>query len=133
MGKSIVAEPTPWPTPTPQPPQSSTDPGTSPPGTSDATTGATPKGNKADWIREEDYPSAALRAVEEGAVTISVAISAEGRVSGCTVTGSSGHAALDQATCRLYALRARYAPARDASGTPVPTTLTDHVRWQIPR
>lgn len=90
-------------------------------------------GNRAGWITAEDYPSAAIRAEEEGTVTISVRIGADGRVGACMVTGSSGHAALDGATCRLYQRRARFTPARDDAGTPVASTYVDRVRWELPR
>ena len=90
-------------------------------------------GNRAAWITADDYPSAAIRAEEEGIVTISVRIGADGRVGACMVTGSSGHAALDGATCRLYQRRARFAPALDDAGTPTASTYVDRVRWELPR
>lgn len=95
--------------------------------------GAQVQGNRASWITAEDYPSAALRAEEEGIVAISVRVGADGRVSGCTVTGSSGHAALDTATCRLYQRRARFTPARDDLGNPIEASYADRVRWELPQ
>ena len=50
-----------------------------------------------------------------------------------TVTGSSGHPALDAATCRLYPRRARFSAARDGAGNPIESTYADRVRWQLPR
>jgi protein TonB len=94
--------------------------------------GARVAGNRATWITADDYPSAALRAEEEGVVSISVRIGADGRVSACMVTGSSGHAALDAATCRLYQRRARFSPAVDDAGTAIASTYVDRVRWELP-
>jgi protein TonB len=91
------------------------------------------QGNRAAWITTDDYPSAALRAEEEGVVTITVRVGADGRVGACTVTGSSGHGALDAATCRLYQRRARFTPARDDAGNAIETSYTDRVRWELPR
>jgi len=39
---------------------------------------------------------------------------------------------LDDATCRLYSQRARFTPARDADGNPIPAQRTDRYHWQIP-
>jgi protein TonB len=94
--------------------------------------GARVAGNRAAWITADDYPSAAVRAEEEGVVSISVRIGADGRVSDCMVTGSSGHAALDAATCRLYQRRARFTPAVDDAGTAIASTYVDRIRWELP-
>ena len=64
---------------------------------------------------------------------ISVAIGTDGRVTSCRVTAPSGSSALDQATCRLYAQRARFTPARDAGGAVVEGRYSDRVRWELPR
>lgn len=70
-------------------------------------------------IRDRDYPRAARAARREGSVTVRFTVSPEGRVHDCIVAHASGDAALDAATCRLIERRFRYAPARDATGTPV--------------
>jgi protein TonB len=90
------------------------------------------KGNRANWVTSEDYPAAAIRDGEEGAVAISVRVGADGRVISCQVTASSGHAALDEATCRVYSKRAHFTPALAADGAPVETGYADRVRWQLP-
>lgn len=95
--------------------------------------GASPKGRRANWITTEDYPGSAQRAGEEGTTAIKVQIDEEGRVTSCSVTGSSGSAALDDATCKLYQRRARFNPAKDAAGNPMATTYNDRVRWQLPK
>ncbi|MEH3100541.1 energy transducer TonB [Sphingomonas adhaesiva] len=91
------------------------------------------RGERASWITNDDYPPSAIRAEEQGTVAITVAVDADGRVSTCSVTQSSGSAALDQATCRLYAKRARFDAARDDGGARVASTYSDRVRWQLPR
>ncbi|QJU58594.1 TonB family protein [Sphingomonas sp. AP4-R1] len=95
--------------------------------------GAVPAGNRAEWVTNDDYPTAALRAEVEGSVGIDVTIDARGRVSDCIVTASSGSDLLDQATCRIYARRARFTPALNEAGQPVAAHRADRVRWQIPR
>lgn len=81
---------------------------------------------------DEDYPASAVRAGEQGTVRYRLEIGADGRVTGCTVTASSGSAALDSTTCRLLRSRARFAPARDGDGSPVPDTAEGAITWRLP-
>lgn len=90
-------------------------------------------GNRGSWITTDDYPGAALRAEEQGVVSLAVQVGSDGRVTGCSVTASSGSATLDSAACRLYQRRARFEPARDDAGNAVATSYNDRVRWQLPR
>lgn len=94
---------------------------------------ASPRGRRANWITTDDYPGSAQRAGDEGTTAISVQIDESGRVTSCSVTGSSGSSVLDDATCRLYQRRARFNPAKDPAGNPMATTYSDRVRWQLPR
>lgn len=93
---------------------------------------AVPEKNWRNWITTDDYPTAALRQEIQGTVIISVMIGTDGRVRSCLVTQSSGSKLLDDATCRLYSQRARFTPARDADGNPIPAQRTDRYHWQIP-
>jgi periplasmic protein TonB len=88
-------------------------------------------GNLQGLISGDDYPASALEREEEGAVTVSLTIGTNGRVSGCSVTSSSGSRALDQATCRILQGRARFTPARDSNGNPTTDTFTQRIRWQL--
>jgi periplasmic protein TonB len=83
------------------------------------------------FSNEDDYPSAARRAEEEGTVRVRLSISASGRVESCTVTGSSGSSSLDSTTCRIFERRFRYRPAEDSNGNPVADTVTQSVRWVL--
>lgn len=94
--------------------------------------GPIPKGSKTSWIAAEDYPDAALRAAEQGAVTVQLAINSSGGVAGCDVVKSSGSAALDGTTCRMIQRRARYKPATDGGGRPVAGVDRHTVRWTLP-
>ena len=86
-------------------------------------TGAGGGSTKPRWtsgtIDRRDYPRDASRAGATGSVTVTLDITADGRVSGCTVARSSGTPSLDTATCRLIEQRFRFEPARDAAGNPV--------------
>ena len=81
-----------------------------------------------------DYPRAAKRARAGGTVLVRYTVGTDGRVSGCTVTQSSGNVDLDSVTCTLVERRFRYEPARDAQGRPVTDTLTGrHIWWTEPK
>jgi periplasmic protein TonB len=84
-------------------------------------------------ISWNDYPPAAQREGREGTVGFSIEVDTNGRPSGCDVTASSGHADLDEATCRLLLSRARFAPARDGNEVAVVSRYSSRVRWQIDR
>jgi protein TonB len=84
-------------------------------------------------INGEDYPASALRAeVGNVATRVVLTIGVDGRVADCRVSRSSGNAAIDAATCRVLARRARFRPARDSNGTPVSSTVSGKLRWVMP-
>lgn len=93
---------------------------------------AVARGTLAAWMGDADYPSAALRARQEGAVVVKLAIARTGDVAACDVVKTSGSAALDAETCRIFKRRARYKPALDAGGNPVDSIDHHTVRWQLP-
>lgn len=94
--------------------------------------GAAPRGNPGTWVTNGDYRSRWIREGLTGSARFSLSIDATGRVTGCTITRSTGHAALDEATCQLVTRRARFDAARDASGKPVAGTYANTVTWNIP-
>jgi protein TonB len=91
-----------------------------------------PRGNQANWVRQEDYPTRAIQLELEGLTRVKLEVSASGRVTDCTVTASSGHELLDNAACAKLADRARFNPATDTSGQVSEGTFTTSVRWQLP-
>jgi TonB family protein len=93
---------------------------------------ARPPVHVAGTITNDDYPAAAIRAEEEGSVSVRLQVSADGRVESCTVARSSGSAVLDSTTCQLLSARARFEPARDAGGRRVRGSVTRSVRWELP-
>lgn len=107
-------------------------------GSGGAGNGAGGGGVRARLVRGQlsgaDYPRAARRAGIGGVVLTRYDIGPDGRVHRCTVTGSSGNAQLDEATCRLVKRRYRYQPARDANGEAVWDAIVDrHNWWTQPR
>lgn len=126
---TTVSEPPPAPPPmviVPPPPAA-------PPPPRFSATKATPRGNPASWANSNDYPSRALREEREGVTRFRVTVGADGRITGCSVTGSSGHPDLDEATCSLVTRRGRFNPAKDGEGQPTTDSWSSAVRWQIPK
>lgn len=91
---------------------------------------AEPSNNPGTWVRQSDYQRSWLDQNLEGSVGFSVTVGANGRVQGCSVTASSGHSELDNATCRLVTQRARFRPATQG-GQPVAGSYANRVQWQI--
>ena len=91
-----------------------------------------PLQNPGSWVTNDDYPPAALRAGEEGTAAFTLDVDDKGMVTGCVVTSSAQSPWLDDATCRLLKARARFVPALDASGTPIPAQYRNRFRWEIP-
>ncbi|HEX4738155.1 MAG TPA: energy transducer TonB [Allosphingosinicella sp.] len=84
------------------------------------------------YVHDTDYPDAALRNDEQGTTRFRLQVAADGHVTDCIVTGSSGSSALDAATCRLMKTRARFAPARDSNGNPTNDTVANAIHWVLP-
>lgn len=80
----------------------------------------------------DDYPSAAVRAGEEGAVGFQLDVGRNGAVAACRIVASSGSAVLDSTTCRLLTMRARFDPARDHKGKPVDDRVSGRIVWRLP-
>lgn len=90
------------------------------------------RANLGSYFSTDDYPAAALRSEAEGTTRFSLTIGTNGRVTGCSVTGSSGNSSLDSATCRILQSRARYTPARDQNGNPTTGQDRGSVTWRLP-
>ncbi len=93
---------------------------------------AVPIGNPANWVSEADYPQRDIRDGNEGTTRFRLSISAEGRVTSCTVTGSSGFASLDAAACNKLSARGRFKSATGENGEKVAGSYASSIKWQIP-
>ncbi|NOU02999.1 MAG: TonB family protein [Novosphingobium sp.] len=116
----VIAPPGPVPAPPPPPPKFQPK-------------GPQPKGAPGNWANSNDYPSGPLRREEEGVTRFRVTVGADGRVTSCDVTGSSGSSELDSTTCSLITRRGRFNPATNGEGQPVAGSWGSSVRWQIPK
>lgn len=85
----------------------------------------------AGWVGPEQYPREAMQLRLTGTVSFRLAIGADGKVTECTVTESSGHSLLDMQTCLVMRDKARFHPALDEKGQPVPGSWSSRYRWSL--
>ena len=98
-----------------------------------AVTPARPIGSYAEWFGPDDYPPAAIRAEQEGAVRVALLVGIDGRVEACEILAGSGIKRLDRGTCRAAVRNGRFTPARDAQGTAIVSRIElPRVRWALP-
>ena len=89
-------------------------------------------GNLAQYVTADDYPGEALRRRQQGRVAFVVGVGPDGRVTGCTVTVSSGHEALDEGTCRLARARLRFNPGRIGGRPAQMSAMPFAITWSLP-
>ena len=77
-----------------------------------------------------DYPIASWQANEEGQVRFDIAVDAEGNATDCTVSESSGHAALDLKTCEIVMERGVFRAGLAAEDEPEAGTYSGRYRWR---
>ncbi|MGC4250305.1 MAG: energy transducer TonB [Sphingobium sp.] len=109
-----------------------TPPPPPPPAPPVAATRATPRSAPGSWLSDADYPSRAQREERAGTAGFRLEIDGDGRVTSCTITSSTGHADLDEATCRLLPRRARFKPAKGSDGQPMADTYNGRITWRLP-
>ncbi len=122
--------PPPPPPPRPAPPAPVAPP--APPAPSQATA-AKVRGDPNFGITDDDYPVDAQRAEQQGVTSVSYDVGADGKVTNCAISSSSGSKSLDDTTCKLITRRARYTPAKDAAGTALSSHLSKSIRWVLPK
>ncbi|KPF64754.1 TonB family protein [Porphyrobacter sp. AAP60] len=103
-----------------------------PPATLFDPVGVSPKNNPGSWVTNADYRTRWINEGLTGSASFTLGIDARGKVTGCSITRSTGHGALDDATCRLVTSRARFDAARDTSGKPVAGSYSGTITWRIP-
>jgi protein TonB len=93
---------------------------------------AKPRGRPGTWITENDYRSSWINRELTGIAGFRLGVGANGQVTSCEITRSTGHAELDAATCSLLQRRAKFEAARDGNGERTAGTFASSVEWRIP-
>ncbi|MGZ3172148.1 MAG: energy transducer TonB [Croceibacterium sp.] len=86
-----------------------------------------PQGNQAQWIEVSDIPESEW--THATFTSYDLTLDKTGRLIRCEITQPSASKIMDDVVCASLMRRARYRPALDASGVPVPSIVRDHVRW----
>ncbi len=89
------------------------------------------RGTLEGLISAKDYPGIAIDDLAEGSVAFAVLIDETGKVADCTVTQTSGVAALDAQSCAIVKQRARFKPAVGLNGQPAKDTYQQRITWKI--
>ena len=98
---------------------------------SDRSRKLSPSNNPATWFTDSDYPPAAKRANEQGAVRFEVTVGPDGKPESCRILESSNSQALDDKTCELVMERATFQPELDADGKAIRGTYSVRTRWVL--
>jgi len=91
-----------------------------------------PEANLPSFFSTDDYPYEAWSNGVMGTVGALIWIEANGHVSTCEVVESSAGAILEKTTCNILTKRARFTPARDASGRAIRAPTFTRIRWELP-
>jgi TonB family protein len=79
-----------------------------------------PKTNPGGWLGFDAYPPDLVLTGKSGKVRIRLDVGTEGRPTKCFVQGATSDPAFEDVSCKALMRRARFEPARDASGQAVP-------------
>ncbi|MGZ5826770.1 MAG: energy transducer TonB, partial [Croceibacterium sp.] len=82
-----------------------------------------PQGNQAQWIEVSDIPESEW--THATFTSYDLTLDKTGRLIRCEITQPSASKIMDDVVCASLMRRARYRPALDASGVPVPSIVRD--------
>lgn len=99
---------------------------------SSVVTPLSPKTPPGAWVTNDDYPPDALRKRQYGKLRFTLTVDVTGKPDSCHVTWTSGFVELDQYSCAIFLERARFNPARDASGKPIRAPYSSVFMWELP-
>ena len=82
-------------------------------------------------IRNDDYPINMIERDEQGGVAALLRIDETGAISDCKAYQIEGHRDWEKIICRIVKKRARFNPARDASGKAVSSYILTPMIWFV--
>lgn len=90
-----------------------------------------PIGSPRDWIKPKDYPANALQQYKGGMIYFRLSIDASGKPTQCAIQRAVNEGEFALTTCSVLMKRARFQPALDAAGNPVPSFWQSWARFNI--
>lgn len=90
-----------------------------------------PKNHPSRWLNSSDYPASMVYGGYHGLVTVRMIVDGNGNPTSCHVQRSTQPKEFDDVVCRSTMRRARFEPALDAQGKPVPSFYVLTVRFQL--
>lgn len=87
--------------------------------------------NEGDWFAPTDYPTSMLRSGDQGIVNFRLLVDRAGKPTICKIQVSTRPKAFDDAVCNAVMRRARFQPALDAHGNPVPSYWRQTVVFKL--
>jgi protein TonB len=81
-------------------------------------------------IPDREYRRISSGRLPRGSATISFTVTADGRLSNCRVTRSSGDAAVDSIVCQAATRYLRFSPARDRDGRAIAQGMSYTPTWR---
>lgn len=91
------------------------------------TRAAAPASNPQNWISPGYFPENMLKQHRSGTVHFRLMVDTQGKPTGCVV--QTGDDAFNNLTCTALMKRARFTPALDANGKPIPSYYANAVHW----
>lgn len=92
---------------------------------------AQPITSPASWMTNDDYPRHLAERGVRGIVNFRLMIDADGGVTACHIQQSTRPSEFDEAACKGLMLRAKFKPALDADGQPMPSFYRNSVRFMM--
>lgn len=84
-----------------------------------------------EWFNPKDYPPAMIRGGYQGIVNFRLIVDEKGAPTSCNIQESTRPKEFDDAVCKAVMRRARFEPALDAQGKPVPSYWRQTVRFVL--
>jgi hypothetical protein len=85
-----------------------------------------------DYVSSQERNTVRIRPGMNADATVVLQVQSNGAANDCVVIHSTGDAAVDARTCKIFVERARYRPARDRSGQPIRAPLLASLSWGRP-
>ncbi len=88
-------------------------------------------GSVSELFGMNNYPADARRNNQSGRVGMLLTIDSAGRATRCRVIEKTDSESLNITSCALFLARAKFKPALDKSGVPVPSQLVTAIDWRL--